>query len=341
VSDARFFRRSGPFPLAEVAAAVGGTLADGMDGERLIEDVAPLDGAGANDLSFLDNRKYIGAYEASKAGFCLVIQEFAERAPAGMAAVVCEAPYLAFALAARMFYPPAAPAPWISPDARIADSAVLGEGCRVEAFVVIGPGASIGARCHIESGASLGEGIVLGDDCRVGAGATLLCCLLGSRVSVDPGARVGTQGFGFAVGPRGPVRIPHTGRVVIEDDVEIGANTTIDRGTTGDTFIGRGTMIDNQVQIAHNVQIGRGCILAGQAGLAGSSQMGDYAMIGGKSGLANHVKLGKGARVGAQSGVADDLAEGGTYLGAPAIPIKDFWRQQVALRRLVRRGKGA
>jgi UDP-3-O-[3-hydroxymyristoyl] glucosamine N-acyltransferase len=341
VSDPRFFSRSGPFSLREVAAAVDGSLQDGADGDRVIADVAPLDGAGSDDLSFLDNRKYIAAFEASRAGFCLVAAEFAARAPAGMTVIVCEQPYLAFALAARKFYPQAAPEPWISPDARIDREAELGADCRVEAFAVIGAGARIGARCHIEAGATLGAGVILGDDCRVGSGASLLCCIVGSRVAIDPGARIGTQGFGFAVGPRGPVRIPHTGRVVIEDDVEIGANTTIDRGTTGDTFIGRGTMIDNQVQIAHNVQIGRGCILAGQAGLAGSSQMGDYAMIGGKSGLANHVKLGKGARVGAQSGVADDLEAGGTYLGAPAIPIKDFWRQQIAIRRLVSRGKGA
>ena len=341
MSDARFFRRSGPFSLGEIAEAVGGSLGDGVETSRKVMDVAPLDAAGPDDLSFLDNRKYVAAFEASRAGACMVSAELAARAPAGMATIVCEQPYLAFALAARLFYPASAPEPWISPDARIAGDAVLGEGCRVEPFAVIAAGATLGARCHVGAGASIGPGVVVGDDCRIGEAATLLCCLIGSRVSIDPGARIGTQGFGFAVGPRGPVRIPHTGRVVIEDDVEIGANTTVDRGTTGDTFIGRGAMIDNQVQIAHNVQIGRGCILAGQVGLAGSSQIADYAMIGGKTGVANHVKVGQGARIGALSGVADDLPGGGTYLGSPAIPIKDFWRQQVALRRLVSRGKGA
>jgi len=341
VSDPRFFRRAGPFSLGDVAAAVGGTLADPSTSDHQVVDVAPLDAAGAADLSFLDNRKYIGAFEASAAGACLVAQAHASRAPASMRAVVCEAPYLAFALAARMFYPPQAQEPWISPDARIAADAQVGEGCRIEPFAVIGAGASLGPRCHVGAGAVIEPGVVLGADCRIGAGTTLQCCIIGDRVAIDPGARIGTQGFGFAVGPRGPVRIPHTGRVVIDDDVEIGANTTIDRGTTGDTTIGRGTMIDNQVQIAHNVRIGRGCILAGQVGLAGSSQIGDYAMMGGKSGTANHVTIGDGARLGALSGAADDLPAGGTYLGQPAVPIKDFWRQQVALRRLAGRGKGA
>lgn len=341
MSDPRFFRRAGPFTLGELADAVGGTLTDPAAAGREVADVAPLEAAGPGDLSFLDNRKYIAAFEASGAGACLVGAALADRAPASMATIVCEAPYLAFALAARRFYPPASPEPWISPDARIAGDAVVGEGCRIEPFAVIGAGASIGPRCHVGPGAVIEANVVIGADCRIGAGASLQCCLLGDRVAVDPGVRIGTQGFGFAVGPRGPVRIPHTGRVLIEDDVEIGANTTIDRGTTGDTTIGRGTMIDNQVQIAHNVRIGRGCILAGQVGLAGSSQIGDHAMLGGKAGTANHVRIGEGARLGALSGASEDLPAGGTYLGQPAVPIKDFWRQQATLRRLAARGKGA
>jgi len=340
VSDPRFFVRAGPFTLGDIARAVGGTLADAGDASHTVDDVGPLETAGPGEVSFLDNRKYLSAFAASGAGACLVSRELAGRAPAGMRLVLCEQPYLAFALAARLFYPPVPPEPWLSSDARIAPDAALGEGCRVEAFAIVGAGAVLGPRCHVGPGAFVGEGVVLGADCRIGAGVTLQCCIMGDRVTVDPGARIGTQGFGFAVGPRGPVRIPHTGRVVVGDDVEIGANTTIDRGTTGDTSIGSGTMIDNQVQIAHNVRVGRGCILAGQVGLAGSSQIGDHAMLGGKVGVANHVRIGDGARLGGLSGAAEDLPGGDTYLGSPAIPIKDFWRQQVALRRLVGRGKG-
>ena len=338
MSDPRFFQRAGPFSLAQMAEAVGGELADGAAGDLMITDIAPLDEAGRDNLSFLDNKKYLDGLAETSAGACLIAPAMAERAPAGTALVLCREPYLSFALAARLFYAPASPEPGVAPTATVEPDSSVPEDCRVDHHAVISSGVRLGARCHIGAGAFLGPGVTLGDDCRVGQSATLECCLIGNRVNIYAGARVGTEGFGFAVGPEGPVRIPHTGRVIVEDDVEIGANTTIDRGTTGDTMIGRGTMIDNQVQIAHNVKIGRGCILAGQVGLAGSVQVGDFAMLGGKVGVANHVKIGDGARLGALSGVNEDLAAGGTYLGQPAIPIKDFWRQVAAMRRLTKRG---
>jgi len=338
VADARFFFRAGPFTLARIAKVVGGCLADADQGELEIEDIAPLEEAGAEHLSFLDNKRYLDALSKSEAGACLIAPDIAERAPPGMALVLCPEPYLAFALAARLFYPSSPPEPGIAATAVIEAGAVMGEGCRVEHHAVISSRAQVGKGCLIGAGAYLGPGVVLGEGCRVGHGASVECSVVGNRVVIYPGARVGTEGFGFAVGPAGPVRIPHSGRVIVEDDVEIGANTTVDRGTAGDTIIGRGTMIDNQVQIAHNVKVGRGCILAGQVGLAGSAQVGDFAMLGGKAGVANHVKVGERVRIGALSGASEDLAAGGTYLGQPAIPIKDFWRQMAALRRLSKRG---
>lgn len=338
MSDPRFFQRAGPFSLAQIAEAVGGELADGAAGDMSIADIAPLDEAGPDDLSFLDNKKYLDVLAQTSAGACLIAPSVAERAPAGTALVLCREPYLCFALAARMFYAPAPPEPGVAPTAIVESGSTVPDDCRVEHHAVISRGAQLGARCHIGPGAFIGPGVTIGDDCRVGQNATLECCLIGNRVNVYAGVRVGTEGFGFAVGPEGPVRIPHTGRAIVEDDVEIGANSTVDRGTTGDTVIGRGTMIDNQVQIAHNVKIGRGCILAGQVGLAGSVQVGDFAMLGGKVGVANHVKIGDGARLGALSGVNEDLAAGGTYLGQPAIPIRDFWRQVAAIRRLTKKG---
>ena len=288
VADSRFFAAAGPFALAAIAERTGGSFAPCHDGSRLFGDVAPLERAGPDHVSFLDNRRYLQAYSNSRAGACFVAEKHAPAAPPGMVAIVCQQPYLAFALAARMFYPPASPRPGISASACIDPGAVLGQGCRV-----------------------------------------------------DAGAVVGSQGFGFALGPDGAVRIPHTGRVIVGDDVEIGANTTIDRGTAGDTEIGAGTMIDNQVQIAHNVTIGRGCVLAGQVGLAGSARIGDHAMLGGKSGVANHVSLGSGARLGAFSGAASDMEDGATYLGQPALPARDFWRRQAIVRRLSEKARGA
>ena len=338
MSDPRFFVRAGPFSLARIAEAVGGTLADAGLADLVVDDIAPLEEAGANHLSFFDNRRYGDVLAASSAGACLIAPAMADRAPEGMALVLCREPYLAFALVAQLFYPPAPPEPHIAASAIIDDGALVGEGCRVDPYAVISSDVRIGPRCHIGAGVFIGRGVVVGEGCRIGHGATLECCLIGDRVAIYPGARIGTEGFGFAVGPNGHVRIPHSGRVVIEDDVEIGANSTVDRGTTGDTFIGRGTMIDNQVQIAHNVKIGRGCILAGQVGLAGSAQLGDFSMLGGKSGVANHVKLGERARLGALSGATEDIEAGATYLGQPAVPAKEFWRQMAVLRRLSKRG---
>lgn len=340
-AEVEFFERSGPFDLATLVQAVGGSVGDDADLTLRITGVAPLAQAGPNEVSFLDNKKYLAAFEASAAGACFVEAEFVSRAPEGMIAIVCDQPYMALALAMRLFYPAKAPEPGVSPAAHVDPSASIPESCRIDAGVVIEPGVRLGERCHIEAGAVLSAGVVMGDDCHVGPQASLMCSVVGNRVWIDAGARLGTQGFGFAVGPKGAVRIPHTGRVVISDDVEIGANTTIDRGSVGDTRIGQGTMIDNQVQIAHNVTIGRGCILAGQVGLAGSCEIGDFAMLGGKSGVVNHVKVGAGAKLGALSGAAFDLEPGETYLGQPAVLIRDFWRQQAAIRRLLKQGKGS
>jgi len=341
VADPRFFSRSGPFDLATICTTVGAPLPEDRDPTRLFVDVGPLDQAGPEELSFLDNKKYIQAFEASRAGACFVEAALAERAPDGMIPIVCEQPYLALALVTRLFYPPQAPEPGISAAAHIDPDATIGENCRIEAGAVIEAHASLGDRCHVSAGAVVCRNVRVGDDCHIGVNATLMYCEIGSRVWIDTGVRVGTQGFGFAVGPKGAVRIPHTGRVIVGDDVEIGANSTVDRGTAGDTIIGPGCMIDNQVQIAHNVVMGRGCVLAGQVGLAGSSQIDDFAMLGGKSGTANHVKVGAGARLGALSGAATDLEPGITYLGQPAMPIKDFWRREAAIRRLMKQGKGA
>ncbi|MBC6439425.1 MAG: UDP-3-O-(3-hydroxymyristoyl)glucosamine N-acyltransferase [Rhodospirillales bacterium] len=341
MADPRFFARSGSFKLSAVLEVTGARAPDGTDAGRMFSDIAPLEAATADDISFLDNKKYTVTFTESDAGACFVDQHLAARAPDGMITLITDRPYLAFALAAQMFYPLAALEQGIAETALVDPSATLGEGARIEAGAVVGPGVELGARCHVSYGAVICDNVRVGNDCHIGPGATLMCCLIGDRVWIDAGARIGTQGFGFAIGPGGAVRIPHTGRVLIGNDVEIGANSTVDRGTAGDTVINDGAMIDNQVQIAHNAQVGRGAVLAGQVGLAGSAHVGDFAMIGGKSGVANHVKVGAGAKIGALSGAATDLEPGGTYLGQPAIAIREFWRQQAAIRRLMKQGKGA
>jgi UDP-3-O-[3-hydroxymyristoyl] glucosamine N-acyltransferase len=186
----------------------------------------------------------------------------------------------------------------------------------------------------------IGPGVELGDDCRVAANVTLSHCLIGARVVLHPGARIGQPGFGFASDAAGPVKIPQLGRVIIGDDVDIGANTTIDRGSGHDTIIGPGTMIDNLVQIGHNVVIGRGCILAGQVGISGSTKLGDFVMAGGQAGLAGHLNIGTGARIAAQAGLMKDVAAGETVIGAPAVPAIAFWRQVAMIQRLAKKKDG-
>ena len=207
----------------------------------------------------------------------------------------------------------------------------------IDPLAVVGPGAEIGAGTLIAAGAVIGPGVAIGRDCAIGAGATVTHALIGDRVIIHPGVRIGQDGFGFLPSPKGHQRIPQTRCVIIQDDVEIGANATIDRGSTRDTVIGEGTKIDNLVQIAHNVSIGRHCLIAGQTGISGSAEVGDFVMMGGQVGLADHVTVGAGAMLGAQSGYMSDVPAGARWIGSPAQPVRDFMKGVAVLRRLVRR----
>ena len=258
--------------------------------------------------------------------------------------LVAPEPYRAFVMVARALFPSALRPSSLfettgrSSDARIHSSARLEAGVTVDPLAVIGPDAEIGAGTLIGPGAVIGPGVAIGRDCAIGAGATIVHALIGDRVIIHPGARIGQDGFGYLPSPRGHQKIPQTRRVIIQDDVEIGANTTIDRGSTRDTVIGEGTKIDNLVQIAHNVSIGRHCLIAGQTGISGSSQVGDFVMMGGQVGLADHVNIGSGAMLGAQSGYMSDIPPGSRWLGSPAVPVREFLKTFTMLRKLARTG---
>jgi len=334
MADPRFFDNHGPFTLAEIAQAAGGVIAGDGDDGRLFSDVAPLAAAGPNDLSFLDNRKYLTEFECSKAGVCIVLPSLAQRAPPGMLLVLCEQPYKSYALVARKFYPsPLYPA-GIGAGAVIDASARLGEGVHVGPGAVIGPGVEIGARSYVGALAVIAAQVKIGMDAWIGPHVSISHALLGDRVTLHPGVRIGQDGFGFAPDPAGFIRVPQLGRVIIQDDCDIGANTTIDRGTTADTVIGEGSWIDNLVQIAHNVRVGRRCIIAAQTGISGSTELGDYVLIGGQGGLTGHLKIGDAAQIGAQSGVMRDVEAGGRVVGSPALPAKQHFRMVAALARL-------
>jgi len=332
--DERFFRRTGPHALAAVAAAAGATAPDAA---LLLAGVAPLQVAGPAEVSFLDNRHYVPLLADTRAGAVIVHPDYASRVPAGTVAIVTTEPYLAWARVAALFYPapPAKPgihrAAVVDPDAIVDPEAELGPLC------VIGAGAVIGPRCRIGPGAVVGEGVEMGSDCRIGANASVSHALLGNRVYIYPGARVGQEGFGFATGPDGFVTVPQLGRVIMEDDVEVGANSTIDRGSTQDTVIGAGSRIDNLVQLGHNVRLGRCCVVVSQAGVSGSTVLEDFVVVAAQAGLTGHLRIGSKSRIGAQAGVMRDVAAGAEIVGSPAMPVREFFRNVAVLRKLAQR----
>jgi UDP-3-O-[3-hydroxymyristoyl] glucosamine N-acyltransferase len=344
---ADFFDRAGPFTLRQIAEHVGATLLDDGAGARPIEDVRPLRTAGPSHLSFFDNRRYAEQLTATDAGACIVGKGDARRVPSSAAVLTAPAPYTAFAMALQLFYADAlrskAAAEAVGANsALVHPSAHLDEGVTVEPGAVIGREAVISSGTTVAAGAVVGYRVVLGRDCYVGAGASLTHAVVGDRVIVHAGARIGQDGFGFAMGgANGCLKVPQIGCVEIGDDVEIGANTTIDRGTLADTVIGEGTKIDNLVQIAHNVVIGRHCIIVAQSGIAGSAELGDYVVMGAKSGVIGHVKVGHGAQIAGMAHVKDDVPPGAKMGGTPARPFKEWAREVAAVRLLGLRSKGA
>lgn len=337
MADPRFFRLAGPFTLGEIAARVGAEV--GADAGRSIVDVRPLGEAGPEHLSFLDNKRYAPAFTASKAGACLVDAEMAAQAPAGMALLISKKPRLAFAKACRLFYPEPAARAVRHATAAVDPTAILGEGVEIEAGAVIGARAEIGARCRIGANAVIGDGAVLGEETVIGANASVTHALIGKRVVIYPGARIGQPGFGFEVSAEGIVKVPQLGRVLIGDDVEVGANTTIDRGSGPDTVIGKGTMIDNLVQIGHNVVVGDGCILVSQVGISGSTRLGNYVVLAGQAGLSGHLTIGDRSVVGPQGGIVKDLPPDSRVMGTPALPMAEYARVVATLKRMGRKGK--
>lgn len=338
MADPRFFKKQPAKTLDELAKVAGGKVVG--DGALKIDDVAPLDQAGAGQISFLDNIRYKDAFVASKAAAAIVSEAAASFAPAGMALIVSPNPYKSYALVAQAFYPDTYPAADISCAAHVDPSAKIGKGVVIEPGAVVKANAVIGDGCWIEANAVVGEGVEVGAKSRIGANASLSHAVIGMAVRVYPGVRIGQDGFGFAIDLAGHVKVPQLGRVLIGDHVEIGANSCIDRGAGPDTEIGSGTWIDNLVQIGHNVKIGRGCVLIAQSGVAGSTVMEDFSVLAAQAGVAGHLRIGKGARIGAKAGVMRDVPAGEEQLGAPAVPLKDFMRQVVALKRLTNPQKG-
>ena len=317
---------------AAIAALVAGELIG--DGAVVVDSVAPLDRALPNNLSILSSGKYAPMMATTRAGVVLVDPDLRDTPGAPTRVVVKQPAEKLLSLLPRL-YPQEAPAPGVAATARIERGARLGALVSVGEYAVIGPGAVIGENASVGPHCVVGAGAKLGEGARLWPGATIYPgASVGARSFIHSGARIGCDGFGYVYRDGAHQKIPHVGRCIIGDDVEIGANTTIDRGSIDDTVVGNGTKIDNLVHIGHNVRIGQKCLIMAQVGVAGSVTIGDGAILAGQAGISGHLTIGAGARIAAQAGVFGDIPAGETWSGYPARPHREALRASAALFKL-------
>jgi len=341
--DPAFYVNDGPFSIQHICDLTDAKINSDVDHSALIKDVATLDRAEKTDLAFLDNPKYLEQLETTKALACFVLPKLIDKVPDTVIALVHFQPYRAFARAAHLFYPASTnPGRVYGSNDDVTGSLVhstakINKSAVIEPGAVVGEGANIGAGAIICSGAVIGRCVKIGNGSYIGPNVSVGYALVGDQVVIHAGAQIGQDGFGFAMGADFHLKVPQLGRVIIQDHVEIGANTTIDRGTTRDTLVGEGTKIDNQVQIAHNVEIGRHCIIVAQTGISGSVRLGDFVALGGQTGVLGHVTIGDGAQIAASSRVRGDVPKGVRWGGTPAKPVRQWFREMTALRKLAER----
>ncbi|MCE3254974.1 MAG: lpxD [Rickettsiaceae bacterium] len=340
INDNFFRKRKEFFTLKEVLEITNSKLLEGSnhDLSKKIYGIATLEKAGENDISFFHSAAYMEQFLNSKAGLCFMDEKSAAKAPSSMIAVINPNPYFAYGKFLSEFYSDSknSSEPNISPKSTIAKSAEIGQGAMIEAGVVVGENVKIGKNCFIGANSVIGNGCQIGDDVSIKSLVTLSYCQIGSRVIIHNGAKIGQDGFGFAYQSGKLQKILQLGIVEIGDDVEIGANTCIDRGAINNTIIGKQVKIDNLVQIGHNVIIGEGTVIAGCTAVAGSTKIGRFVQVGGGAAIAGHLEIGDGAKIAGKSGVAKSVSPMQSVGGLPAVAIKDWHRINVKLMQLIR-----
>lgn len=342
MSDPVFFSAV-PVTLGQIASETGAQLTAVELSDQLIKSASPIEAASPGAITFIDNPRYLKHAETTQAAAVICAEKHQDKISSQVALLVHENPYKVYAQVLKMLFPMAGrPQPvtgetGISGAAHIAENVKFEADVVVEAGAVIGSGVSIGSGSTVLAGAVIGPNVQIGRNSTIGINASIVHAFLGNDVIIHPGVRIGQDGFGFAMGPGGHNKIMQIGRVIIQDGVEIGANSTVDRGSNRDTIIGEGTKIDNLVQIGHNVTIGRHCVIVGLAGVAGSATLGDYVVVAGQAGIVGHIHVGDGAQVGGGSGVNFNVKPGEKVIGYPAMDVRSWMKMNMKLKSMIRK----
>lgn len=335
--DPRFYKNNGPFSLKQIAEICNASLVDETKSDIMINDIASIFKGGEGEISFFFDKKKKDAATNIKTTACVTSKDFVSLIPQDVIVLLSDNPHDSFVKLNYAMYSEILSEAKICETAKIAKTAKIGQNCYIGDYVVIGENVEIGDNCYLEPNCVIADGCKLGNNCRIGSCANIMHSIIGNNVYIYGGARIGWDGFGFQTVQGQHKRIPQLGRVIIGNDVEIGANSCIDRGALDDTIIGDGCRIDNMVQVAHNDVLGQGCILVALTGIAGSCNFGDYVVVGGQAGFADHLNIGSQAQIGAKSGVMRDVEAGTAVMGIPAIGFRDFMKQTATIQKMCKK----